>query len=59
MLRLALASLLLIATASAATTAEVIHNFDAVVRVARDGTLTVTESIVVRAVTSAPRVGPP
>lgn len=47
--RLALASLLLIAAAAPAAAAEVIHSFDALVSVARDGTLTVTESIAVRA----------
>ena len=48
MLRLAtLAAALVLATATQA--AEVIHRFDSVVEVARDGTLTVTETIRVRA----------
>lgn len=47
--RFVLAALLLVAAVTSAAAAEVIHSFDAVVRVARDGTLTVTESIVVRA----------
>jgi uncharacterized membrane protein YgcG len=47
--RFALAALLLIAATATAAADEVIRSFDTVVRVARDGTLTVTESIVVRA----------
>ena len=47
--RLALLVALWLAGAGGALAAEVIHHFDSVVRVAKDGTLTVTETIRVRA----------
>jgi hypothetical protein len=47
--RFALASFAFLVAVATAAADEVIHSFDSVVRVARDGTLTVTESITVRA----------